>query len=38
MCVWVCVCKQDLALDNLHWLICHKTIPNQTTCYAQDLT
>ena len=22
--------KQDLALDNLQWLICHKTKPNQT--------
>ena len=22
--------KQDLALNNLHWLICHKTQPNQT--------
>ena len=21
--------KQDLALDNLQWLICHKTKPNQ---------
>ena len=22
--------KEDLALNNLHWLICHKTKPNQT--------
>ena len=22
--------KQDLALDNLYWFICHKTKPNQT--------
>ena len=22
--------KQDLALNNLQWLICHKTKPNQT--------
>ena len=22
--------KQDLALNNLQWLICHKTQPNQT--------
>ena len=22
--------KDDLALNNLHWLICHKTKPNQT--------
>ena len=22
--------KKDLALDNLQWLICHKTKPNQT--------
>ena len=34
MCVCVCVCvcvyKQDLALNNLQWLICHKTHPNPT--------
>ena len=23
--------KQDLVLNNLQWLICHKTKPNQTT-------
>ena len=22
--------KEDLALNNLQWLICHKTKPNQT--------
>ena len=22
--------KEDLALNNLQWLICHKTQPNQT--------
>ena len=22
--------KQDLSLNNLQWLICHKTQPNQT--------
>ena len=22
--------KKDLALNNQQWLICHKTIPNQT--------
>ena len=22
--------KQDLALDNQQWLMCHKTKPNQT--------
>ena len=24
------ICKKDLALNNLQWLICHKTKPNQT--------
>ena len=24
------MCKQDLALNNLQWLICHETKPNQT--------
>ena len=24
------MCKKDLALNNLQWLICHKTKPNQT--------
>ena len=31
--VWSCTVymfKIDLALDNLQWLICHKTKPNQT--------
>ena len=23
--------EQDMALNNLQWLICHKTEPNQTT-------
>ena len=26
----VCVFKNDLALNNLQWLICHETQPNQT--------
>ena len=37
MCVCVCVCvcliymyKQDLVLNNLQCLICHKTKPNET--------
>ena len=30
MYVYVCVCKQDLALNNPQGLICHKTQPNQT--------
>ena len=30
VCVCVCVYKQDLALNNLQWLICCKTKPNQT--------
>ena len=29
VCVCVCVNKQDLALNNLKWLICHKTKGNQ---------
>ena len=24
------MCKKDLALNNLQWLICHKTKPNKT--------
>ena len=28
--------KQDLALNNLEWLICHKTKPNQTDYYTFD--
>ena len=24
------MCKQDLVLNNLQWLICHKTQPNQS--------
>ena len=27
--VCVCVCVKDLALNNLQWLICHKTQPNR---------
>ena len=26
----VCVYKEDLALNNLQWSICHKNKPNQT--------
>ena len=27
----MCICiKMDLALNNLQWLICHKTKPNPT--------
>ena len=37
--------KEDLALNNLQWLICHKTKPNQTkpvkyilwNCFKQTL-
>ena len=25
--------KEDLALNNLQWLICHKTKPNKTNDY-----
>ena len=25
--------KENLTLNNLQWLICHKTKPNQTTSY-----
>ena len=27
----ICMYKEDLALNNRQWLICHKTQPNQTT-------
>ena len=27
----------DLALNNLQWLICHKTQPNQTELYYKHL-
>ena len=27
--------KENLALNNLQWLICHKTQPNQTKSYIQ---
>ena len=34
----VCVCKQDLALNNLQGLICHKTEPiNQPEIYKKYL-
>ena len=26
--------KQDLALNKLQWLICHKTKPNNTFCFV----
>ena len=29
--------KQDLALNNLQWLICHKTQPNQKNIFKEDL-
>ena len=29
VCVCVCVYKEDLALNNLQWFICHKTKINQ---------
>ena len=28
--------KKDLALNDLQWLICHKTKPNQTNSYECD--
>ena len=35
------MCKEDLALNNLRWLICHKTQPNQIIyliyMYKEDL-
>ena len=35
------ICKEDLALNNLQWLICHKTQPNQIIyliyMYKEDL-
>ena len=32
--------KEDLALNNLQWLICHKTQPNQIIyhCYFHDVS
>ena len=27
------MCKKDLALNKLQWLICHKTKPNQIFIY-----
>ena len=29
--------KEDLALNNLQWLIYHKTKPNQTKSYVFDM-
>ena len=34
---YVCVYKEDLALNNLQWLICHKTQPNQTKSYIFNI-
>ena len=30
--------KKDLALNNLQWLICHKTQPNQTKIHRLHLS
>ena len=27
--IYIYIYKEDLALNNLQWLICHKTKPNQ---------
>ena len=29
--------EKDLALNNLQWLICHKTKPNQTKSYIYNI-
>ncbi len=29
--------KEDLALNNLQWLICHKTQPNPTQSYISNI-
>ena len=29
--------KQDLALDNQKWLICHKTKPDQTRNFLEEI-
>ena len=29
--------KKDLALNNLKWLVCHKTKPNQTKLNASKI-
>ena len=29
----MCIYKEDLALNDLQWLICQKTKPNQTKSY-----
>ena len=28
--ILICMYQEDLALNNLQWLICHKTQPNQS--------
>ena len=33
----ICMHKKDLALNNLWWLICRKTKPNQTQLFEIDL-
>ena len=35
---WWYMYKPDLALNNLHWFICHKTKPNQTKSNLLFLT
>ena len=30
--------KEDLALNNLQWLICHKNKPNQKNLFTQPLS
>ena len=29
--------KEDLVLNNLQWLFCYKTIPNEINMYKEDL-
>ena len=29
--------KEDLALNDLQWLICHKTQPNPMGCFKENL-
>ena len=39
-CILIYMCKEDLALNNLQWLICHKTKPNHIYLiymYKEDL-
>ena len=33
----MCMYKEDLALNDLQWLICHKTKPNQTKSYIFNM-